>query len=102
MIRKRKTAALSVKQNTGDFIKSKQCLGDKRMLEMAKNLVDPSVFHRFDSVPNTEDAVANDVMYNQKCCVKMLRETDKTIMREISLMALRVLSINMHGNFEYC
>ena len=91
MIRKRKTAALSVKHNTGDFIKCKQCLGDKRMLEMAKNLVDQSVFHRFDSVPNAEDAVANDVMYNQKFCVKMLRETDKTIMREISLMALRVL-----------
>ena len=91
MIRKRKTVALSDKQKTGDFIKCKQYIGDKRMLEKAKRLVDQSVFHRLDSDPNVEDAVANDVMCDQKCWVKVLRETNKTVIREISLMALRVL-----------
>ena len=57
------------------------------MLEIVINLVNQSVFPQLNSVQNPEDLVANNVMFNQKCWVKM-QQGDEKITKEVSLMTV--------------
>ena len=40
-----------------------------KMLAVAKQLNDKSIYMRLNSIPNASDAVANDVVYHLKCWV---------------------------------
>ena len=50
----------------------------KRMLEVAKMLQDKSFLLRLNSIPNANDAVANEVRYHLPCWVKAKREAART------------------------
>ena len=47
--------------------------GEKK-LDVAKKLVDPSLFLRQNTIPNASDAIANDVQYNLTCWVYVKRQ----------------------------
>ena len=47
------------------------------MLRVAKDLPDPSFFLRMNSIPNADDAVANDVKYHLNCWVLAQRSAVK-------------------------
>ena len=48
-----------------------------KMLRVAKDLPDPSFFLRMNSIPNADDAVANDVKYHLNCWVLAQRSAVK-------------------------
>ena len=51
----------------------------KRMLDVAKTLPEKGFFIRLNSIPNTHDAVANNVLYHLKCWVRNVRETQRNV-----------------------
>ena len=50
-----------------------------RMLDVAKTLPEKGFFIRLNSIPNTHDAVANNVLYHLKCWVRNVRETQRNV-----------------------
>ena len=49
--------------------------GEKK-LDVAKKLVDPSLFLRQNTISNASDAIANDVQYNLTCWVDVKRQAE--------------------------
>ena len=49
----------------------------KRMLNVAEKLSDQGFFLQLNNIPNSSDAVANDVQYHLKCWVCPRREVPK-------------------------
>lgn len=53
------------------------------MLSVAQTLPDKSFLHRLISITNAHEAVANDVIYHNVCCVKAKRDAEaETIVKE--------------------
>ena len=46
------------------------------MLDLAKNLVDPSLFLCLNTIPNASDAIASDVQYHLTCWVDIKRQVE--------------------------
>ena len=47
------------------------------MLQVAKEIKDKGFFIRLNTIPNPEDAFANDVSYHQSCWIYKQREASK-------------------------
>ena len=47
------------------------------MLQVAKEIEDKGFFIRLNTMPNPEDAFANDVIYHQSCWIYKQREASK-------------------------
>ena len=61
---------------TGKLHKVEYMITGQKMLEVARKLSDKSFYLRLNTIPNSADAVANDVSYHLKCWVNVQRKAE--------------------------
>ena len=74
-----KNACIICQQEGGKLHRAEFLETGSRMFKVAELLPDKSFFIRMNTIPNSRDAVANDVKYHLKCWVNTQRKTLKAM-----------------------